>query len=648
MQGNSIDKNQFTPPPPPPLELPSGWNEYFHNGKPYYYNIRTKETTWDRPIAPKKEERNSIVYMSPTKSSPKNSPIKTSSNEFVVEGNGTIGWEVPPPELQKKTVSIEKNHSYVQFFPIELNEIDYLRRIVHITGMGLKDVVLDITDRKKTPNGPLNEVFDFNGTCALAYLKQIVGFYFEVSNPARAEQIRRTFAVELQLDDERFTIVQTTCRYLIDKTSTSPLASFSNVMSIDNDIYMNAKNLLEAFGLDYSGTLEELHSLQCQYEMHTEYKRQRLDRMEWSLENDLDNNSNSNSNNNSTSSQSVMSFMNASELLNVCGELISQIESSLTPETVLHIALLNRLEGVLLTVSLEKDAASLGGDYVEAQRLRDIEEGVLQILDVDAKECPLSDHHQQYDQDRHHHHQRGQGGQGLGARGEGGGAETEILTAMGYLRVICEQVNEMLTALKMAETMARDENRFTGATGAAELRNKFEELQSLQKRLQSHMEPHPFKNTSTPSSTQTEALVLNFATIFGQLEGDGRSLCTLILETRNEPVLRYICEKLPCGRSLGSSEDIWQVSELIRGGFHLLEIAVAGVGDVNATDEDGNTALSLAADFGLEGIAALLIRRGCNCRIVNKDSKSALQLAKKKGHSAIVYMLSFPLLDAGS
>lgn len=52
--------------------------------------------------------------------------------------------------------------------------------------------------------------------------------------------------------------------------------------------------------------------------------------------------------------------------------------------------------------------------------------------------------------------------------------------------------------------------------------------------------------------------------------------------------------------------------------------------NVNLTNNAGNTALYLAVQYNLIGIAQMLVQHGADCNIVNKKGKTALGCAKDK------------------
>ncbi|KAF4228935.1 hypothetical protein CNMCM8980_006536 [Aspergillus fumigatiaffinis] len=65
----------------------------------------------------------------------------------------------------------------------------------------------------------------------------------------------------------------------------------------------------------------------------------------------------------------------------------------------------------------------------------------------------------------------------------------------------------------------------------------------------------------------------------------------------------------------------------------------AGVNDTNHKDEDGNTALLLAAVEGHEEMVKYLLNAGANIRHINACDETALQLAVVNGHENVARLL---------
>jgi len=70
----------------------------------------------------------------------------------------------------------------------------------------------------------------------------------------------------------------------------------------------------------------------------------------------------------------------------------------------------------------------------------------------------------------------------------------------------------------------------------------------------------------------------------------------------------------------------------------MVELLIAKGADINAGEGEW-TALHGAADQGRRDIAELLIAKGADVNAKESDGKTALSLAKEKGHDEIVELL---------
>jgi ankyrin repeat protein len=57
--------------------------------------------------------------------------------------------------------------------------------------------------------------------------------------------------------------------------------------------------------------------------------------------------------------------------------------------------------------------------------------------------------------------------------------------------------------------------------------------------------------------------------------------------------------------------------------------------NVDLQNNNGGTALMMAAENGHEGVCDLLITRGCNVDLQNKDGSTALMMAAENGHEGV-------------
>lgn len=85
---------------------------------------------------------------------------------------------VPPEELRRINVPVPDGAPYTLFFPIELTNKDYLRRIFDIVAMGIQGTVRRMIGKHRDSIGPIGskqEPYNFTKTCDLYYLtKHIV------------------------------------------------------------------------------------------------------------------------------------------------------------------------------------------------------------------------------------------------------------------------------------------------------------------------------------------------------------------------------------------------------------------------------------------------------------------------------------------
>ena len=61
--------------------------------------------------------------------------------------------------------------------------------------------------------------------------------------------------------------------------------------------------------------------------------------------------------------------------------------------------------------------------------------------------------------------------------------------------------------------------------------------------------------------------------------------------------------------------------------------------NVNATDDNGSTALIEAARYGHDDVVQVLLTHGADVKAKDKDSKTALMLAVQGGHDEVVRLL---------
>lgn len=74
--------------------------------------------------------------------------------------------------------------------------------------------------------------------------------------------------------------------------------------------------------------------------------------------------------------------------------------------------------------------------------------------------------------------------------------------------------------------------------------------------------------------------------------------------------------------------------------YHTAVFLLSAKADVNAQNNDGMTALHLAASGASESFVELLLAHGADITIENKDGKTAGDLAFQKGHTWVLELIS--------
>lgn len=105
------------------------------------------------------------------------------------------------------------------------------------------------------------------------------------------------------------------------------------------------------------------------------------------------------------------------------------------------------------------------------------------------------------------------------------------------------------------------------------------------------------------------------------------------------------CAVLVMPAAMADEEDVQEtvLKAAGSGSSGLLEVLSRGI-NINAADDDGNTALMEASEKGEYSTVRALLDAGADVNAVNEDGETALMLASEEGNTAIVRML----LDAGA
>ena len=85
-----------------------------------------------------------------------------------------------------------------------------------------------------------------------------------------------------------------------------------------------------------------------------------------------------------------------------------------------------------------------------------------------------------------------------------------------------------------------------------------------------------------------------------------------------------------------TAEPISLIEAASKGDIDTVRTLLAKGADVNAEDNDGNTALMASAKNGHTNIVQVLLKQGADVNAKTKSGETALMIAKKMGHEEIV------------
>jgi hypothetical protein len=180
-------------------------------------------------------------------------------------------WE--PPTLNLKKLDINGHRTY---FPLELGEKDYKRRILDIVTSGIKDSTVEIAqngDLKPIPLGQESNIYFL--------LTTILGGegWGTSGSFAETDRAKRLFSDQLNVDAGKLTRAARCLFHSFSKLADGE--KDENQLSGDRSIFDSASELLECFGPSAASSKANLHSLSAQYESHCDFHDTRMKSLGW-------------------------------------------------------------------------------------------------------------------------------------------------------------------------------------------------------------------------------------------------------------------------------------------------------------------------------------------------------------------------------
>ena len=183
-------------------------------------------------------------------------------------------------QLQRRDIVLSASEQYTLFFPLELTNKDYLRRIFETVAQGIKDRTVQISEDNQLRRFYEN---DFDGDCShdMYYLvKQLIA---PTSNDfSEVDQLlhRRTF--ETDLNCSIGTLIQAAEHLRGARNALAHMSSDTPRLTNLEAAFQAAKELLSCFGSSGAFALTRLMALEQQFHDHREFKEARMDAFEWS------------------------------------------------------------------------------------------------------------------------------------------------------------------------------------------------------------------------------------------------------------------------------------------------------------------------------------------------------------------------------
>ena len=182
-----------------------------------------------------------------------------------------VVWEPPNPSLKK----LDAN-GHTTYFPLELGEKDYKRRILDIVTSGIKDVTIDIAqngDLKPIPFGQEGNIYFI--------LSTILGGegWGTTESFAETDRAKRLFSDQLNVDSGKLT--RATRRLLDSFSKLADGEKDENRLTGDRTMFDNASELLECFGPSAAIARSNINLLAEQYESHCAFHDSRMKNLGW-------------------------------------------------------------------------------------------------------------------------------------------------------------------------------------------------------------------------------------------------------------------------------------------------------------------------------------------------------------------------------
>ena len=183
-------------------------------------------------------------------------------------------------QLQRRDIVLSASEQYTLFFPLELTNKDYLRRIFETVAQGIKDRTVQISE-----DNQLRRFYesDFDGDCShdMYYLvKQLIA---PTGNDfSKSDQLSHRHTFEIDLNCSIGTLIQAAEHLLGARNALAHMSSDTPRLTNLEAAFQAAKELLSCFGSSGAFAQTRLMALEQQFHDHREFKEARMDAFEWS------------------------------------------------------------------------------------------------------------------------------------------------------------------------------------------------------------------------------------------------------------------------------------------------------------------------------------------------------------------------------